>query len=392
MVKAKGDQQSRSWKAMLSGPGAVVRRFPFTLGVCAVIVVVDLAVGGLWTANQDRSWYPNVAFGVPSFAKGRWWTLATGAFLGAQPWDYLAILAAMVLLVGFAEFRIGTRWTAALTVAGQVFVVLLASLVLVILRTTGWQWAEILSHQLDVGFSAGALLVGTMASATLRAPWRLRLRLALVVYASISLLYVGTVSDLEHTLAVATGLLVTRWVRVPGRVEASGRLSRREWRLLAVAGLVVISAIWVIVWLAPSRGPLGSTYGLAASWGQVLIGLALAALLINGLRRGRRRAWRWTGAVATAYVLLGLVIAVLFLVARIVGGHVVLTGAAVLIPTAVVWAAELLLLVLGREAFQVPSRPLLPSRRRGSGGGPQQQEPLRAMELLQRYGGATCRG
>ncbi|QMU80724.1 DUF2156 domain-containing protein [Streptacidiphilus sp. PB12-B1b] len=383
-----------------SGPGALLRRFPFTLATVGLILVAGLALGALGNPLQQRSWYPDVAFGLPSFEHNRWWTLLTGSLLGAQPWDYLAILLGMLLLVGFAEARMGTRWAAAVTVVGQVCAVLLAALVLLVLRTTGWSWAVDVSHQLDVGFSAGMLLAGAMASATLRSPWRLRLRLALIAYVTVSLLYVGTVSDVEHALAVGLGLAATGWIRVPGRVDASGQLSRREWRLLAVAGLVLISAIWVIVWLAPSRGPLGSTYGLGASWAQTLIGLALAALLVNGLRRGRRRSWRWTGAVATAYVLLGLLIAVVFTVAKATGNPVTITGGAVLIPTAVLWAAELVLLVLGREAFRVSSRPLL-RRRAGKAADLMQRAPAGgrgseptavhghddAVALLQRYGG-----
>ena len=385
MVSAEPQDRSR-WVVPPAALG-VLRRFPFTLAVSGVILVLGLALGGLWNALQQRSWYPDVAFGLPSFQHGRYWTLVTGAFLAAQPWDYLAVLVGMLLLVGFAEARMGTRWAAAVTTAGQVAAVLLAALLLLVLRTTGWSWAVNVSHQLDVGFSAGMLCAGAMASATLRSPWRLRLRLGLVAYVALSLLYVGTISDLEHALAVTLGLLATRWIRVPGRVEASGRLSRREWRLLAVAGLVLISAIWVVVWLAPSRGPIGSTYGLGASWGQVLIGLVVAALLVNGLRMGRRRSWRWTVAVAGVYVLLSLFVAVVFVVAKATGNQVTVTGATVLIPTGLLWAAELVLLVMGREAFQVPSRRVL--RRRSAGQGPDTpaESQDEAISLLQHYGG-----
>ena len=386
-----------------SGPGALVRRFPFTLGTVALILFLGLALGGLWYPLERRSWYPDMAFGLPSFEHNRWWTVLTGSVLGAQPGDYAAILLGMLFLVGFAEARMGTRWTAAVTVLGQVGAVLLAALVLLVLRTTGWVWAVKVSHQPDMGFSAGMLLVGAMASATLRSPWRLRLRLGLIAYVVVSLLYVGTVSDVEHALAVALGLAASRWIMVPGRVEASGHLSRREWRLLAVAGLVLISAIWVIVWLAPNEGPLGSTYGLGASWAQVVIGLVLAALLVNGLRMGRRRSWRCTGVVAAVYVLLGLFLAVVFAAAKATRHSVTVTGGPVLVPTGVLWAAELVLLVLGREAFRVPSRSLLPWRRGGAGGplgsrsglaaarqGQAQRDAHgqdEAVELLQRYGG-----
>ncbi|WP_042387338.1 bifunctional lysylphosphatidylglycerol flippase/synthetase MprF [Streptacidiphilus melanogenes] len=370
---------------------ALVLRFPFTLATASTILVVGLATGGLWNALQDRSWYPDVAFGLPSLQAGRWWTPITGSMLGATPLDYLPIILGFVLLVGFAELRLGTRWAATVTVTGQIGTVLLTSAVLAVLRTTGWAWAQELARSVDVGFSAGALCAGAVASATLFSPWRQWLRLGLLVYVGVSVLFVGTLSDLEHLLAVGGGLAVTRWVTVPGAAAASGRLSRRQWRLLAVAGLVVLAAISVVVWLAPSRGPMGSTYGLSGSGWQVLILVALLVLLADGLRRGSRVAWWWTVVVAALYALLGLVVAVVFAVGKILDQQVTVQGAAVFVPTAVVWSAELLVLLAGRDAFRARRpRPLL-ARWRGSpnGAGPAQDTQQRAADLLLREGGGN---
>ncbi|RAJ41685.1 lysylphosphatidylglycerol synthetase-like protein (DUF2156 family) [Kitasatospora sp. SolWspMP-SS2h] len=369
--------------------GAVLR-LPFTVGTALFVLALGLAVGGLWSPVQDASWYPDAAYGLPSFEAGRWWTVVTGALLGGRPGDYAAILFGFVLLVGFAESRMGWRWAAALTWGGQVFAVLLTALLLLVLRTTGWDWAVGLSHQLDTGFSAGMLLIGTMASATLRSPWRLRLRLGLMAYVLVSLLFVGQIADLEHTVAVAAGLLAGRWIRVPGRVPPSGRLSRREWRLLAVAWLVFIAAVPVMVWLVPGEGPLGSTYGLSMPVWELVIGLAVIAPLINGLRRGRRRAWWWTRLIASGYVVLGLLFAVLLVLVEILGDEQAEVSGAAVIPTALAWVAELVLLTRARDAFQVPSRPL---RHRAAAAAEQrrsaQDQRDDAVSLLQRYGGGN---
>ncbi|MFF0414758.1 bifunctional lysylphosphatidylglycerol flippase/synthetase MprF [Kitasatospora sp. NPDC004745] len=347
-----GETKPQRVRAARTAAAATVRRFPFTVAVCAVILVTGLAVGGLWHSVSDRSWYPDVAYGLPSFEAGRWWTPVTGAVLCATPVDYLLVLLGAALLVGLAESRLGTRWAAAVTVAGQLGAVLLAALLLLVLRRTSWSWAVEQSHALDVGLSAGALCAGAVVSAALASPWRQRLRLGLIAYVGVWLLYVGGLVELEHALAVAGGLLATHWLRVPGAHPTSGHLSRREWRLLAVAGLVLIATILVVVRLSPSRGPLGDTAGQGGSAWNVLISVALIALLVNGLRQGRRLSWQWTVLLCLVNALLGLVVAVVYVIGKILGEQVTVTGAAVFVPTAVLWTAELLVLLVGREAFQ----------------------------------------
>ncbi|MCX4745914.1 DUF2156 domain-containing protein [Kitasatospora sp. NBC_01287] len=385
-----------------SAAAAAVRRFPFTLATCAVLLVVGLAVGGLWHAVSDRSWYPQVAYGLPSFEAGHWWTLLTGPLLCATPLDYLPILLGVLLLVGLAEARIGLRRTAVAVAAGQFGAVLLAALLLYLLRDTGWSWARDLARTRDVGISAGVLCAGAVASATLPSPWRQRLRLGLVAYIGVSLLYVGKLDDLEHALAVAGGLAATHWLRVPGAAQSSGRLSRREWRLLAVAGLLLIAAIMVVVRLAPSRGPLGDTSGLGGSGWELLVSVLLIALLVNGLRGGRRAAWRWTVLLCLLNALLGLVVAVVYVVGKALDQEVTVTGAAVFVPTAVLWTAELVVLLAGREAFRArrPRHRAPRGTRRAASASASASAPApapaseaapqeRAAELLVRRGGGN---
>ncbi|WP_406209789.1 DUF2156 domain-containing protein [Kitasatospora sp. NBC_01560] len=375
-VPGEATTPPRWWRATRSSAAvaaSTVRRFPFTAGTVAVVLLVGLSLGGLWNALSDRSWYPDVAYGLPSFEAGRWWTVLTGPFLCATPLDYLPVLIGVVLLVGLAEARLGSRWTAAVTVAGQLAAVLVAALLLFALRHTEWSWAQDTARAIDVGVSAGVLCAGAVASATLPSPWRQRLRLGLLAYVTVSLLFVGRLDDLEHALAVAGGLAATHWLPVPGAAHTSGRLSRREWRLLAVAGLVLLAAILVVVWLVPSRSPAGDTQGLGGPGWQIAVFLVVGALLVNGLRRGSRAAWRWTVAICLLNALLGLFVGVAYVIGKALGEQVTVTGAAVFVPTAVIWTAELVVLLAGREAFQArrPRRRLrLPGRTRRTAQAP----------------------
>ncbi|MGW5639526.1 bifunctional lysylphosphatidylglycerol flippase/synthetase MprF [Streptomyces sp. NPDC003832] len=365
----------------------VVRRLPFTLGLLVAMLVVALATQALWRPVEDRSWYPQVAYGLPSFEANRWWTLFSGFVFGARPSAGLVIVAAVIFLVGFAEWRLGTRWAAAATLAGQVVAVLASAGLLWLGRGVDWSWAEKVSRDLDVGPSAGALAAAALATATLPSPWRLRVRLALSGYVLVVFLFVGGIADLEHLVGVALGLPAARWLPVPGRSPASGRLSRREWRLLAASGIVLLLAITVTVWLIPAQGPMGSTYGLGGSALHAAVHAVVAAVLVDGLRKGRRAAWWASTVLAALSVLLGALVAVVYAWADEADRRDVLDDLPVLVPVGVVWAAELVVLLAGRSAFRVPTSLLSGLRRSREATGREERE--RAMDVLVRYGGTN---
>ena len=105
----------------------VVRTVPFTTAVVLVVLVVGAATGSLWTPISERTWFPDVAYGLPSLTAGAWWTPLTGSLLGLSPVFYLAVIGSFLLFVGFAEWRLGTRRTALICVAGQLVGVLAAA-------------------------------------------------------------------------------------------------------------------------------------------------------------------------------------------------------------------------------------------------------------------------
>nr|WP_083466071.1 DUF2156 domain-containing protein [Kibdelosporangium sp. MJ126-NF4]CEL12980.1 Putative membrane protein [Kibdelosporangium sp. MJ126-NF4]CTQ98665.1 hypothetical protein [Kibdelosporangium sp. MJ126-NF4] len=361
---------------------ALRQRLPFTSTVVLAMLLLAVATGALWSAIEDRAVFPFVGYGVSSLEAGRWWTVVTGPFFAVTPWYYLPMVGSFALLVGFAEWRLGTRRAMAVTIGGQVVSVLVATLFLALCRNSDWEWAVRVGGNLDAGFSGGALAAVAVASATLRPPWRLRLRAGLCVYAAVTIIYVGTLADLVHffalTLAIPVGkrLVGARWA------PATVRLNVREWRLLGVAGLLLLSIAEVVMFLVPGTGPFGSADGVSLSAPELAVLVLLVVPMLNGLRRGSLVAWRWAVALSAFVALQGAVVATLVAAADVLGGEYDAVGLPLFFADNLLWLIELILLLVGRYAFLVPSRRRL--RRHNQGPG-----PALARTLLGRHGGST---
>ncbi|MEV6639181.1 DUF2156 domain-containing protein [Amycolatopsis sp. NPDC051371] len=354
------------------------RRLPFTTGVLLAIVVTGVATGALWDAASAQAWFDGAGYGLPALAGAQWWTPVTGSFLALTPIFYLPVLVSFAVFAGSAEWRLGTGRTAVICALGQLAGVLGAALTLLVFRDTGWTWAHELATHLDAGISAGALACAAAVSATVRSPWRLRLRAGLWVYVGVSFLFLGGLADLEHLWAVAIALPLSHRLAGGHRVGPAGRVhaGRREWRLFAATGLALIAVAELVLWLFPADSPLGTTGGADTGWGLALT-IAVVALLANGLRGGRRLAWWCATTLAAINVLIGVVAAVGFAF-----GQDSSAEKALAVTGAVLWAAELALLLLTRWAFRAPSR-----RRSAAGIGGADAPGVR--ELLGRHGGGT---
>ncbi len=373
----------RQWVARVP---RFVKDRPFTLIAVAAMVVLGLATGTFWNRLRDGSLYHVVPYGVPAFAAGRWWTPFTGSPFGLTPGQAGAMIVVFLVLVGFAEPRLGTRRTALITCAIQVGVVSAAAGLLALLRLTGWAWASELAKVLGAGFAAGAIGVACAATATLRAPWRGRVRAAFVLYAILVLLYAGRLGDLEHALAVLAGLTVGPLCVGRSPQVHKPRMSRHEWRLAAAALFAVAAATRLIVLLTPGAGsPLGVNDKAGADAFTVVIGIVVPLLLAEGLRRGRRLAWRiaviYTG-IAAAVVLL-LIVAIIAVLATGSGG-VTITGGSLssAVADVVLWLAQFGVLILGRRAFR--GTPWRDRRRRARTG---ESDRDAARRILHEVGG-----
>ena len=278
----------------------IAKRVPFTVSIVVVIVVLGFVSQAFWRPISESGWWPHIAYGLPALEEGRWWTPISGAFFARIPAQYIPVLGGYILMAGFAEWRLGTRWAAIATVAGQLFGTLGAAALLAIFRNGDWTWAVDTGRALDVGFSSGAICAFVVAAMTLRAPWRARIVVAVFGYCLISLVWVGLVWDIEHMLAAALGLAIG-WPRARSLFEGDGHLSRHEARVIATALMVLIAFAQILAMVFPDNGPLGPEETVV---GRPLVVLFVVAelLVAAGLHRGSRLAW----SAATALAITGL--------------------------------------------------------------------------------------
>ena len=364
---------------------AFARRLPFTLAVVGTMLLVGVATSTLWSALEDRDLLHHVAYGLPALQDGRWWTPVTGAFFALTPAQYLPVAGGALLMVGWSEWRLGTRRVAVAATTTHLAGVLLASLFLLVVGDTGWEWAARLAAELDAGFSAGALGAVAAASATLTPPWRGRLRAVVSLYAVVALLYVGRLWDLEHAIGISVGLALGPVLLGRRPSLALPRFSRHEWRVVSSTFYVVSALVQILLYFTPSDGPLGATSDDTDAFG-VLISAAISLLLADGLRRGSRRVWFLAGGLATLSLLAQSLLIVVEIVApeQLNGDGQVATSIPELVLSVLITVLQLAVLVLGRSAFQARSRR---KRRAQLATGADDRDI--AVSLLKEHGGTT---
>jgi lysylphosphatidylglycerol synthetase-like protein (DUF2156 family) len=364
----------------------VLRTFPFTLSVVALMLVLSVATGTLWNALNERDLFQTVAYGLPSFQAGRWYTVVTGALFALTPMQYVAVTGGFAVLVGWSEWRLGTRKVAIATISAQL-VGILGSALIIALLDGRWDWATRVAGDLDVGFSAGALGAVASASATLLPPWRARLRFALVLYAVIAFLYIGLIWDLEHLLAVGFGLALGPFLLRRRPQLRAPRLSRREWRVVAATLFLVAAVLRLLLWFVPADGPLGASSEDTTTW-SVLIGAGISLLLANGLRKGRRTAWRWAMALTLIAVAAITIVFVADIAAATGAAEIVVDAGTSGLPAFVVdvglWLVQFAVLLLGRKAFRA-----LSPRQAARAVTASSVDRETALGLLKLYGGTS---
>ncbi|WP_168706782.1 bifunctional lysylphosphatidylglycerol flippase/synthetase MprF [Gordonia paraffinivorans] len=360
---------------------AAARRLPFTAALFVSLLVVGIVTGSLWSRANDKSWYPEVAFGLPALREGKWWTPISSAFVEPGPWLYAISLIVVLVGMGWAEWQLGTVKAVLVGVGGHLIACLLTAGLLWLASTelTSWRWAEELSESRATGVGALVVSAVAVASATVRSPWRLRVRLLLGAIVAIAFLFQGTLASVEYVLATAIMLVVGERYFAINEHGYTPR-TRREVRLLGCAALLVIAAANLMVFLFPSSGPLGPTDSDDNSVFTMLIGLVINVAIADQLRRGKRWAW-W---VAVVFGVLNVVLTVLAVV--LVAFTDVSTEGAVTLGTTLLWALLLAILIPGRFAFAVPWR----VRKVGTLGSDPAADPVdRVKQLLRAHGGGT---
>ena len=372
MAAPQGAGRSRG-----AGAIAILRAAPATWGLLAVLLGVGVATQGLWVPAETQPWFASVAYGLPSFEAGRWWTPFTGTFVVVTPLVFVPTVLGLVGMA-WAEHRRGTRFVLAWFAFGQLAAIVGTSLFLLVARIPDWAWARELAGQLDAGPSGGTMALLAIAAGLLPAPWRQRAWIAVFGYAAVSVLFLGGLSDLLHAVAIVIVLVVDRSFRIQ-------RTTVHEQRVLIVAALVALGAIELIALVAPTSGPFGTTSSLEGPAFDVLTDVAVIAVVGFGLLRGRR--WAWVvGVVLSAVNVLTASALLVVVIAILEAGEIeelegVVGDVDTSIAAGVLWLAFLVLLVIARRAFR--ARP-----RRGL-GGERDLDRADVRTAIRQFGGGT---
>jgi phosphatidylglycerol lysyltransferase len=374
-VAAEPEQQESAFRKRMATAGKYAAQMPFTAALTLIVIAAGIASEAFWNPVSNRGWYHDFAFGVPAFEDGKYWTPFTGWAVGPTPGLFIVSLAVLIAVVGWAEIRLGTEWTAVVAIVGQLVGQVGGTVVVMIMRETNWEWAHALAEVRGVGFSTAIVALLAAISATLRSPWRLRVRAALAAYVAASFLFIGSLTDLQHLIALLIALPLGEKFLSKNEHGVAPR-TRQETRMLALIGLIVIAVAEVVVPVLPEHGPLGPTEGDDASMISLVVKLAVIAVVAGSLWKGRSWAWWVTVVFGSLTVLATIAVIVTVIVTKEWEGFGGVTAG-----TALLWLVELQLLISGRWAFRVPAR-------RRFGGGVADPRAT-ARELLTTRGGST---
>lgn len=356
--------------------GVVLRALPGTLGMVLVILIVGIASQSLWRPFESQPAWDAVAYGLPAFTEGRYWTAVIGAFFVSHPLVYLATVPSFAGMA-YLEWKRGTRVALSYFWIGHLFAVFASALFLLLanLGPWTWPWARALADALDVGPSGGTIACIAAAVGLLTSMWRVRGWLILLSYLIVSVLFWGALADLEHLFGAVLIIVVDRSLRIH-------RASLREQRLIGFVGIIALGAIHVLTSVLPTSGPFGDTEPLDGTlWGTAL-DIALIVLMAAGLHRGRRWSWVLSLLLAAVNVLAaGLILLLLLLTDAATTAEALGANPAPDLASGVLWLLALCYFIATRRAFRVRRRTTIGS------GAPVTSDEVRA--LLREHGGGT---
>lgn len=251
--------------AALGRVRTAVASLPLTITALTTLIAIGLLTGALTSTVTAARLTDTLGYGLPAFEDGRWWTLVSGALLAVNPWDYLPVLAGLAVLGAIAERRLGSRSALLAMVVCHTAGIVGASAVVALAEAVGWERFAPLAALTDAGPSAGFIGAAAVATAAFTPRWRFRWRAGLLAYVAVSVLAVGGIADLEHALAVLTGLVLspvlgrhipdpTHGARLRG--EESDVATPDEWkeRTTAMLTLRTHGSISRLGWMTTWRG------------------------------------------------------------------------------------------------------------------------------------------
>lgn len=315
---------------------STVRRLPLTLALAVLLWILGAVTGSLLNGPEETL-LEQVGLGLAT-EPGPWWSVLTSAFFASSLLDYIACTAAILLGVGIAERILGPWIALAAFAVGSV----LSAVVLTGLVTFGTdasdQWLSFLGGEYAVGAYGGATAALGFTTAALASLWRRRLRTWLLAGTLMFALFVGVAQSLQALAGAVIGILAGWAVQSLVLKRSGGSFHSstiRESRFLVgtVVGVFAVGPLLTQLTGTWEVGPLSvvseimlqaspdanevreacgndtncvTLQGIVGvqSFGATILTLIPVLLLLvcaEGLRRGRRLAYRLT-LVIQAYL------------------------------------------------------------------------------------------
>ena len=373
---------------------AALKSLPFTLSVLGVFLAAGAVTGSFAAGPPERLlWLAGVS--GPGLRDGNWWSLFTSLFFATNPLAYLAASLMIVLLLGLAERKLGTRAAIALLLGGQFAAVTLFLLATQLAGYAQDGWLDRMADNILIGPYAPLLTAGLAGSARLPVLWQRRLRTAALSVSLLLVLYVGHAETVLGLLGAMLGLIAGWWIQGDQGQLHRHRSTGRETRNLLALTVAVFAVGPILTGIAraptgplallrdmvlnpiPTLGQLtlncGSTVeascleagraGFAGPLGLALAVVPVVLLLIcaDGMRRGRRLALNIALVIQLAVTALAAVYLALFALvpARGAGPKAGAMGSAFahVLPLVVVPLLLALVLWLNRRQFRVQTAP-----------------------------------
>ncbi|MFD4670548.1 rhomboid family intramembrane serine protease [Lentzea sp. NPDC058450] len=307
-----------------NGAGQMIARLFRTAPLTCTFLIVFWTVGALTGAVGEMSdgLLDRTGFGTGS----PWWTVLTSALWSVDLLGYLGTTALLLVAGTLAEREFGVLRTAAIFLVSHVAGSFLGLGFVLIGQNLHWGWLESLVGEVAVGPSIGG--VGLVLALTFRMPplWRRRVRLLTILSVLVLTLYSGWLEDVLRLSGGVAGMLIGALFLRNAAVRPARSL--QETRVL-VALLIAASALGPVVsmmspypngplwWFADAVAvtqPLQEdvdamcsadgvvelcrtmvvqlSYGRFPALVMSLLPALLLLVLAEGLRRGRRFAWR----------------------------------------------------------------------------------------------------
>ncbi len=337
----------------------IARAQPLSVVVAGILVVLAFVSGSALKGPPDRL-RDVIGAGIAERTNGLDWlgTLGSILFSSGLP-ELVATVAAVLVLVGAAERRMG--WRKALL--AYVVTGVVATVVGVAVQAVGLAVGEVWSIQVaaDSTLHPFTPALGTImaASAFARPLWRRRIRVLGFAGITAFLLYDGHPSGLYALVGALAGLGLGRILRAADRLWT--RSSHHEARVL-LSSLVAITALGPVVTLL-TRAPVGILAPLGQLFAVALPGRPLSAYCARSIEEAERTGLAASAACTNDAALVGLhgpgtlLLSILPLVALLVAARLIRRGRRLAVVVAV--AVNLLLALLAGIYFAL--LPLTPS-------------------------------